>query len=393
MKIAALLSAFLLVVFNFHVSAQTLAETCTLNTGDPKLAFPPWVAYKYLKAPAPLINVRKTTPPTALPPLPAMGSQVMYLNKVTEKMSASEFTCVIEDNEWKARVIDTSVPKDLLTMEINDGTKTTRLCLLQDISLSRNGESLALRLDYGYCMDGDGKKHDQSKSFIMIGLRMVPISMRTVTPGIKSFFQGVCGAPKAPYQYGARMPISATDPERFLSLGVIQDYHKQATGKAANDDDSCFAGSVDVLHMNPVGSGPRGPTFERSTAFTMLGSQDEFGLLPITEIDYLWLVDKLPMQQVDYGQIQVYGTVEADRYCLYLGGVSCKSGCGKWCENAKSKSAPDKWTQEVKKRRLMSEEQLDAEDLETVRRMRQEMLDAPLYATSTQDVENTPIEV
>jgi hypothetical protein len=241
-------------------------------------------------------------------------------------MNASMFGCQKEDSEWKARVLDPRA--NILTLELSKGAQNavTSLCLLQDISLYRTHNQLALRLDYGYCPKPNTKT---TQAFIMVGLQMVPNTekFQDKTPGIKDFFEAVCGG--------------AADKTAALDLNKAQAYHDMIKGYNANH---CFVGSADTLKMQSAAQHPQ--CFTEATAYTWLTEDDEFGVLPITETDYAWLMNELPIKEPIVEPIRAYGQVTADRACVYLdgiktrpGGPQCNNGCGKWCKPTEGKSA------------------------------------------------------
>jgi len=78
----------------------------------PPGAFPPWLVYKYLKVNTPYVS-------TAQKDIMA-GSTLDILN-ADAPIKASQFQCVQQDNEWKARVRSEFVVNNILTVERDDG--------------------------------------------------------------------------------------------------------------------------------------------------------------------------------------------------------------------------------------------------------------------------------
>merc|ERR1712228_811152 len=93
--------------------------------------------------------------------------------------------------------------------------------------------------------------------------------------------------------------------------------------------------------------------FDDANAFTWLTQEDDFGVLPITEADYAWLMNNIPIKHETREPIRTYGEVVADRVCMYFDGLytrdtlgqrtQCNNGCGKWCEQGVVPAAARKW--------------------------------------------------
>jgi hypothetical protein len=294
-------------------------EVCEIPT--PPGAFPPALTYRYLKVPAPLIYTQEKA---------EMGGSILLIRNAAKPLVGDLFTCRKEAGEWKARIKDPRA--NILTLELSRGegaaNDVTRVCLLQDISIHRTHNQLALRLDYGYCP----RPHTETEqAFIMVGLQVVPDG-RFETPGLGSFFEGICD--------GGNSSTVALD------LKKAQAYHDSVQGYQG---DTCFAGSADTLVMESVGkvspSGVKTPCFTKATAYTWLTEDDEAGVLPISESEYRWLMDKLPAIEPTVMPIRTYGKVIADRACIFLDGIKtrsgkqCNNGCGKWCLSGEEDSS------------------------------------------------------
>jgi hypothetical protein len=291
--------------------ARRLVEQEVCKPPVPPGAFPPVITYKYLKTPPALIyTASKDT----------MGGNILFLRHAAVPMPGSMFDCSIEGGEWKARVRDPRA--NVLTLELNRGmgdpSDLTSMCLLQDISLHRSADRLALRLDYGYCPK---PATEETQAFILLGLQIVPNSpiFADKTPGIKDFFAGICTSP--------------VNKNVVLDLNKAQAYHDYATGYKGN---TCFAGSADLLKM---ASATRPKCWDTATAYTMLNPDDDFGVLPITESDYAWLSNQIPASPPDSASFRTYGEVTVDRACVFFDGIKthsgqdCNNGCGKWCSS------------------------------------------------------------
>jgi hypothetical protein len=287
-------------------------ETCPLPIPDE--AFEPAIVYQYLKAPAPLLSTEDKDD---------MGGRILNIKHADRAMEARMFHCVKQPNEWKARVKHPQA--NILTLELSGGTAQPNdlkeLCLLQDITLVRTQSQLALRLDYGFCPLPQAQSG--TKAMVMLGLEIVPDTpeFQGKTPGIKDFFEGVCGTTTA---------MSAA-----LDFKKAQAYHDQTRGYRS---DHCFVGSADRLNMK---SAAVTPCFNEANVYTFLTEDDAFGVLPITQSEFAWLSHQIPFTPPDVTAkpIKAYGEVKVDRVCVYFDGITtssgkqCNNACGKWCRS------------------------------------------------------------
>jgi len=261
-------------------------------------AFAPWITYKFLQVNTPFVRTNSKL---------LMGGQTMTIRNVANGISSTNFHCVKEDNEWKARVnnaaqhIAAFVLDYLAGYPPNEVLTETAKCWLQDISIFRTKDGIpGLRFDYGFCPIGHLVTGEQS--FILIGLKKVRDG--TPTPGLVDFFKGVC----------SNSPASLMN----LTRGM-----------------NCSGSSVDFLQMKPFGT-----CFKESSAFTILDRDNGFPVFPVTDTDWAWLQSQLPVEAANENPCApspvpkiTYGEVVVDRMCLRLDGVSeCSKYCTKYCE-------------------------------------------------------------
>lgn len=329
------------------------------NMSVPPGAFKPWVVYKYLKINTPWVN-------TAVKDV--MGGEQLTVKNAATPIGSENFMCVQEDNEFKARILDTALPLNILTMERNDRMgpieyngavlteetspkKYERIvsrCLLQDISLYRSmGGLLGLRLDYGHCVrnqagvDSTQEWSDKKQTFIMIGLKRVPDNFgettikinatgeeRTIpgeTANVRGFFEGVCKG-LAPSVGNANYTIE--------NRSNILDLAK------AHTQNMCFATEADMTIMMPLDPSATPPCFDQATAYTLLDHNDEFPTLPVRDSDYNFLLSKLPVGSHSSDDPcaptnqnkKMYGHVMVDRTCVFFEGLNCTHKCKKFCQ-------------------------------------------------------------
>jgi hypothetical protein len=296
----------------------------SLNPGT----FKPWMVHKYLKAnSAGFIR-------TAAKDI--MGAQTLTLMNANIPIRASQFTCVREDSEWKARIKNSELVKNVLTLLRDNGmggmlpggvpcpacAHIVSECLLQDISLYRTMSGvIGLRLDYGHCTIPQNSK---KQAFIMIGLKRVPDTIdRKTLPDVMGFFNQICEAP------AVVLPLGVPAPDPAIDLN-----------KARAPKGRCFLESVDMEDMQPLDPQLEKPCFEESVAYSAFDENNQFPTLPVTDTDYKWLLSKLPAQPDTNDPCtptaqKMYGYVTMDRVCVKLQGIDCINQCGKWCNATK----------------------------------------------------------
>jgi len=300
-----------------------------------KASFTPWVVYKYLKANGPFIQTVSKD---------QMGGQTLKVQNAGVPLQVADFTCIKEGNEWKARVLDEAINKNLLTIKLFDGWCDNEIltgnfsaeclnrppiekCLLQDISLYRAaGPSLGLRLDYGNCPISaapETRLPGTKKAIIMVGLKRVPDSSTTAleTPNLKGFFEDVCDV-KNPAALPATTQFDLTK------------------AKAPNANGTCFAATADMEDISALDQMSDAPCFNDAVVWTLLDVNNRFPVLPVMDSDYAWLLSKLPAPDAssvcDEVPHQVLGQVKMDRVCVHFEGlqdVTCANTCGKICNS------------------------------------------------------------
>jgi len=303
-------------------------------------AFKPWVAYKYLKANGPFV----TTVSKDL-----MGGQTLKVQNAGTPLNVSDFNCVKEDNEWKARVLDTSLLKDILTIKLFNGWcdvqksqyaisgqglpwwcfKPVEKCLLQDISLYRSMDDMVgLRLDYGHCPISLADAHlpVTKQATILVGLRRVHDHTRSsysndtirMTPNVRGFFDALC--------YTKDSTLSAS--ETSLDLNKAKEPDVAGT---------CFAASADMEDVSALNQFDSKPCFTGFTVYSLLDVNNRFPVLPVMDADYEWLLSKLPVGRNQCNaKNAMYGAVKMDRVCVEFEGMQdqvCKNTCGKVCSS------------------------------------------------------------
>jgi len=297
-------------------------------------AFKPWVAYKYLKANGPFV----TTVSKDL-----MGGQTLKVQNAGKPIEVVNFNCVHEDNEWKARVKDTALLQDILTVRLHDGwcdawpakdgpkpphcLIPVEKCLLQDISLYRSmDDMLGLRLDYGHCpisaVPGT-RLPGEKQATIMVGLKRVPDTGTLSTPNVRGFFEDVCHTTNP----------AATPASTSLDLNKA---------KEPNAQENCFAASADSEDVSSLNEFATLPCFNDFRVYTLLDVNNRFPVLPVMDSDYAWLLSKLPVgrnpQDSPCAKVNqakaMFGAVKMDRVCVHFEGMqerTCNNTCGKTC--------------------------------------------------------------
>jgi len=309
-------------------------SVCIASMNLPAGGFEPWHVYKYLKVntAGTVINGFIRTPEKDI-----MGGQTLTIMNANIPLLASQFQCVRQDNEWKARVQSAFLPNNILTMQRDNGISNTpnkpeaahivSECLLQDVSLYRTlGGLLGLRLDYGHCTI---PAQTTKQAFIMVGLKKVPDTVAVAaTPGVRGFFEAVCERP---------------NPAPVGSIDEALDIKKTQTLGA----NACFWSSADMEMMSPLNpQALNNKCFNEAVAYAVYDSNNKFPVLPIRETDYNYLLSKLPAAEAVSDPCaptnqpkKLYGYVTMDRVCVKLQGIDCATSCGKWCNSTTPNTA------------------------------------------------------
>lgn len=325
---------------------------CLSNLTTSPGAFTPWVVHKFLKVNAPFVSTTAKQ---------INGAQSLHIYNAQLPIYAGNFTCVKEDDEWKARMANPAY--NILTMELDDGMgwaenpdgksgkaapRPVLRCALQDLSLyrSRNSE-LGLRIDYGHCqhsLDGvswfeyDAAKVSHTNSFlrttakqtfIMIGVRRVKAGEASAHDvNLGGFFKGVCRSFTAAETVGGTGAVPLFDTTLNIAKSVVVSMENNNTIMHRK----CPAVSADMERVQPLEPG----CFYDYTAFTALNSNNGFPALDMSEEDYDYLLSKLPFtvkdDPCDFPNKRIYGHVVMDRVCLDWYGMGCDAVCeSKFC--------------------------------------------------------------